>query len=234
MKRKSSEWSKEYSSVGAYDLRKDFGDERLIHVGAICLVWNLLEDSIDVVLVICLELLPPIWDHVTSRIHGIDGKIAIIKSALKNLRWASGKQYEMIAGSLGAAELYKKYRDAVIHARVHDPSSPYAPSFKNKGDTIEVLVSLDALQNLLQRIRIVQEELGHITHVMHGMALLRNRLLTQDLPEDERQQIAAKVRDSLFRVQSLQKTRNKFPPLPEFPEELSTHSKTEEQPKPQG
>lgn len=233
MKRKSSTWSKEYSSVGSYDLRKDFGDERLVHVGAICLVWNLLEDSIDVVLVICLELLPPIWDHVTSRIHGIDGKIAIIKSALKHLQWASGKQYEVIAGSLGAAELYKKYRDAVIHARVHDPFSPYAPSFKNKGDTVEVLISLDALKNLLQRIRIVQEELGQITHVMHGMALLRNRILTQDLPEDERQQIVEKVRYSLSQVHSLQKTRNTFPPLPKFPEESSTPAKSEGPPKPQ-
>ena len=65
--------------------------------------------------------------EVTSRIHGIDGKIEIIKVAISSIG-ASDDIKGVVGGTLGDDHFkkYKKYRDAVIHARVLDASAAIA------------------------------------------------------------------------------------------------------------
>ena len=62
-------------------VREVLREERLQAIGAIMLAWNWIEGAIDTSLAVALELHPDMWTDITSRINGMDGKIAILKAS---------------------------------------------------------------------------------------------------------------------------------------------------------
>jgi hypothetical protein len=72
-------------TFGSRDILNDYDRDVLTGIGAVALAWNNLETGINMALPIALCIEFSDWLQVTSRINGFDGKIAIIKHAVKNL-----------------------------------------------------------------------------------------------------------------------------------------------------
>lgn len=196
----------------------DLGVTRLATIGAISLTWNSIEDSIEMNIGLILELFRSMWDEVSSRINGFDGKIALIKVAAKESVLLPTAYYLPICSTLSALEEHKKYRDAVIHVRIQDPAAPVAPSHKNKGRQLEVLITPEALIALLERLTILEQEVNRITLIIVSIRAHRGRMGTTPT-EDEKRQAEEDAQQHLAQLRGFQSQRAAMSPLPEFPSE---------------
>jgi len=64
------------------DIKADLTQEQLAAFGAAALAYNVLEDQIDALLFIVTRIPDWLFSEVSSRIHGLDGKVAIIQEAV--------------------------------------------------------------------------------------------------------------------------------------------------------
>ena len=76
MKRK---WSADTKADREADLRKNFTQEQLEVIGSVTIAWNEAEILLDISLGESLDLRAAMWFEVSTRINGIDGKVALIK-----------------------------------------------------------------------------------------------------------------------------------------------------------
>lgn len=217
MRRKQS--ADHVESYKPYDLVSDVGMNRLALIGAIGLSWNMLEGGVDVALPLALELAPPMWVHVTSRINGFDGKIELIKQAAKRQYGLPDKHCRTIYDSLGKAGEYKKYRDAVVHVQIMDPTLPVAPTFSQRGDTFEVLITEEALVKLHGRIAAASAEVDQIVVLFSNLAQYRGHSYGRSPSEDEKKSAVRGAREALSQLRDLQAKHSKLPQLPKFPDE---------------
>jgi hypothetical protein len=102
------------------DIKADLTPEQLQGIGAVALAWSEAEAFVDFLLYIALSLLNGLWLDVVTRINGFEGKIRIIKKGGEDLGLSEETQ-RLIRDSLGHRQASKKFRDAVIHARIYDP-----------------------------------------------------------------------------------------------------------------
>ena len=142
------------------DIRKDLSETQLAGIGSIALAYNEAEVLIDILVSLVLGLLTNTAHEVTSRINGIDGKIELAKIGMRELG-ADENTIALLGQSLGDAGFkeYKKYRDAVVHARVLDAPTGIALSPAKRGKLDEVLLTVDALNGLYDRLALVRLEL---------------------------------------------------------------------------
>jgi hypothetical protein len=213
------------------DIRKDLTQEQLAGIGSIALAYNEVEMTINALVGLSCGILTKVANEVTSRINGIDGKIEIIKAGLRE--YILGEEFfSMIGEAFGenGFKSYKKYRDAVIHARILDAPLAIALSPPKRGKTEEVLLSVDALDGLYNRLVILRLELNEICMIAiclfsdrHLMSVMRAVRAGFPAPEHisdlPRRQFAQEIQENLSRCQAHQKRRLSLPPLPEFPEE---------------
>jgi hypothetical protein len=233
MKRPSSRFR---HSKRSGDIRKDLTPEQLAGIGSVALAYNEAEILIDILLSLSLGLLSYVAHEITSRINGIDGKVALAKIGM-NYVSADETTMHLLGETLGDGgfSLYKKYRDAVIHARVLDAPQAIAISPAKRGKNDEVLLTAKALDGLYDRLVLVRLELIEACNIAirlyseHRFKPLRaiaaatqyreitNRLAElADLPKRQYEQ---EIQEALSRYQEHQKHRLSLPPLPEFPPE---------------
>jgi hypothetical protein len=234
MKRPSSRFR---HSKRSGDIRKDLTPEQLAGIGSVTLAYNEAEILIDILLSLSLGLLSYVAHEITSRINGIDGKIALAKIGMNYVN-ADETTMRLLGETLGDGgfSLYKKYRDAVIHARVLDAPQAIAISPAKRGKTDEVLLTAKALDGLYDRLVLVRLELIEACNVAirlyteHRFKPLRaaagvpsqyqevtDRLAElADLPKRQYEQ---EIQEALTRYREHQKRRLSLTPLPEFPPE---------------
>ena len=88
-------------SGGSYqDIKKDFTAGQLAGIGAVAMAFNEAEFLLDCQIYSGLNLSGGIWTEVTSRINGIDGKMAIVKAAVEDDRFPKPIR-DAIAETLG-------------------------------------------------------------------------------------------------------------------------------------
>lgn len=195
--------------------------QRLALFGMVSLAWNDLEGALDTALGASLELPEPMWVEVTSRINGFDGKCSLLKQCAKLVHRIPDKHLEAIADTLGSAMEHKKYRDAIIHAKILDPDSATAPTNERRGNVGEVLVTEEALDGLFRRLGWIRAEIDVIVTLFVTLSICRNR---QDvgLPEDEKQSALKELKACIPRLLDRQYQRKALPPLPRMPVEPPT------------
>jgi len=99
---------------------------QLTEVGAVVIAWNHLEFNIDNIIEYGLSLPEFIADDVIGRIHGMDGKIAIIRLMATDVCLVfSASMRKRIDSTMSAVGECKNARDAVAHARAMSHGAPH-------------------------------------------------------------------------------------------------------------
>ncbi|KQW22493.1 hypothetical protein ASC80_03665 [Afipia sp. Root123D2] len=198
----------------AFNILTDISPERLQKFAAIVIVWNYIETFLDASLGLALRIDVQMFPHVSSRINGTDGKIAIIK---ESILLAQPKEHTrvLLSKTLNAVQAYKKNRDGVVHVKISDPSADVADTIQRQGIADEVLISQAALDAIFARLSLVGLEMNQLFKVLHHCAMGD---LTNDVAEKKRH--AELAEQALAQLQSFQTEREALPPPPKFPDEL--------------
>lgn len=201
-----------------FNIKEGITEQRLALFGAVTLAWNDLEGALDTALGLSLELPEPMWVEVTSRINGFDGKCSLLKQCAKIVHQMPEDHLGPIADTLGAAMENKKYRDAVIHAKILDPDSITAPTFERKGNVGEVVVTEEALDCLYERLGWIRAEIDVIVNLFGYLAICNDRMAGEH-SEDEKKSALKGLKACIPLLQDRQRRRKDLPPLPKIPEE---------------
>jgi hypothetical protein len=211
------------ATVRTGDIKKDLSTEQLAGIGAVAVAYNYAETMIDQMMVLALNvpeiIASHINPHITSRINGVDGKIAIVKLCAEHLGLAEDIRLSMAEarGTCGFGVL-KGYRDAVIHARVLDSNLQLGERLERQGRRHEVLLSAVALEGLFQRLDELKVELAGyaiILTLVHWINELRER----DPADPEIARSQQDIREYYAQALEHRTARLSLPPLPEFPEQ---------------
>ena len=144
------------------DLKNRLPPALLAEVGAVCLIWNVVEDMVDALLRTGLDISPSVAQHVTSRINGLDGKTAIIKELLNAFPPTPTVFQDLVTTTLNGVSECKRFRDGVVHARLHSQTTSLAYSAQRQGRVDEIVFTREALSGLYDRLAILDHELRTI------------------------------------------------------------------------
>src|SRR6266446_2177330 len=126
------------------DVKSHLANNQLAAIGAVTLAYNAMEDSIDRMLFVVTGIPDWLFPEVGTRIHGLDGKIAIIKKAAEQLQ-LDAPELEWIKEALGLFAEFKQNRDAIIHSRIIEPSTGIGISEQRRAQAFEVLLRTEPL-----------------------------------------------------------------------------------------
>jgi hypothetical protein len=216
------------------DIRKDIPQPVLAGIGAVALAYNEAESYIDG-LVSFTARLRTVSPEIISRINGVEGRVEIVKAAFRELG-ASAEAQRLIAISLGHEGflLFKQYRDAVIHARQFNLIANVADTLVKRGQHYEVLITVDALSGLYERIALLTKELFEIRGLAIRLARARDDedflkyAISGGIQLDENQvhfsdqrkaNVEKDIQAAFGRLEDRLKRRQSLPPLPKFPSE---------------
>jgi len=226
------------------DIRKDVSEAQLAAIGSVALAYNEAEVLIDILMALALGLFTRVAHDVTDRINGMEGKVEIVKIAMREIG-ASEETMALLGETLGensGFRLYKKYRDAVIHARILDAPTAIALTPANRGKVDEVLLTVEALNGLFERLALVRLELIEACNIAIRLrtelrwAPIRNAAEATSADKDRAAQIGdlpkrqfeQEIQEALSRYREHQRSRRSLQPLPEFREEPPSHPMTED------
>jgi hypothetical protein len=198
------------------DIRKDLTPEQLAGIGAVAIAYHYAENTINRMIAVVLSLTGNTHIDVVTRINGVDGKIAIVKSGAKELGIPENIR-NFMAESLGegAFKLFKKYRDAIIHARILDPIAGIGELLESKGTHSEILLTASALNSLYDHLDMLRLELTNLLLVTISAQILSN--LSSDDPKTA--QCEAEIQENFAQAQAHRTRRLSLPPIPGFPSE---------------
>jgi hypothetical protein len=197
------------------DIRKDLTEKQLIAFAAAALAYNVLEDQIDALLHIVTNVPDWLIKEVSSRIHGLDGKTAIIHKALENsdLNLSDRK---IACDSVGAFSEFKKIRDAIVHARIIDAAIGIGLSEKTRGEkSFEVLLTEEALIAFYDHVTALGKVLSDLSQLLAGTNTL-NSLAPSD-PNKSRYE--EQILDQRAQFRENHRLRRSLKQLPKFPPE---------------
>ncbi len=215
------------------NFEEGMSQKRLALFGMVSLAWNDLEGALDTALGASLDLPEPMWVEVTSRINGFEGKCSLLKQCAKIAHRLPDDHLTAIADTLGSAMEHKKYRDAVIHAKILDPDSATAPTNERKGNIGEVVVTEEALDGLFRRLGWIRAEIDVIVTLFSTLPLCVDHK-SMDFPEDEKQSALTELKACIPRLLDRQHQRKGLPPLPRIPAEPPIPPSSEEPESPPG
>ena len=209
-----------------FDIKKDIKPEWLAQFGAISVAWNDIEAAIDVGFCMAIFLDRTFWSEVQSRINGLDGKFALIKTGYRAYPVLPDEIIQLMDDTIAAVSGHKGHRDSLTHVRLIDPSADVAPANQSRGTQYQVLITQEALDRLYDHLRALQVEMGLILQILHQRFQIRTWMEEASGPEavtsDPRiEPAAAIVRECAAQLREHQKSRRELPPLPQFPEQPS-------------
>ena len=216
MKRKLE--GKQYLKTPMRSIRADISDDQLAEIGAAILAFNDAEGVLDLILSEALDIPDDVRLDVVTRFNGIDGKVEIIRRVFSEHFQIDQPAYDRIDLTLSAFLEFKKYRDAIAHARIVDRGSNIGEVTKQRGSVEQVLLSMDALSGLYDRLVLMRDELLQISGIieaLHVTVVARWRRAV----DQERRLLVEAVQEHLARLLRCQKDRQSLKPLPKFPDQ---------------
>lgn len=208
-------------SVRSSDPFENLSTEQLSYIGAIALLYNDIEAIVDALLSLALRVtIRP--QELTSRINGMEGKIALIKVGARHWGFSDAEMthLEDVLGN-GGFQLMKTWRDAVIHAQVLDAPSGVAKVNERKGRVSEVLLSLDALKGFYSRLDLMRVELMSMRDILSRKQTLQLEELREfelELDDQGKERLEREIQLDWVQAQEHRNLRLSLPPIPEFPE----------------
>jgi hypothetical protein len=203
---------KDVHSTG--NLKADMTEKQLAAFGAAALAYNILEDQIDALLLVATGIREWLFAEVSSRINGLEGKIAIIQKAITcSLEPDDAKT---LTGSVAIFGDLKKTRDAFIHARIINAPLGVGRGANRRGQSpFEVLLSADALDGFYDHVVALQRELSRGGNLFNSATALKQCAAG----DPNKPRLEEEIR--VHRAQFLQNHRHRLSlkPLPKFPSE---------------
>jgi hypothetical protein len=197
------------------DIKKDFTKSQLAAFGAATLAYNILEDQIDALLFIVTRIPDWLFADVSSRIHGLDGKIAIIQNAVQRTGLVPD-DLKALQEAIALFGQFKTIRDGMIHARIINASIGIGRVAKQRGKSpYEILLSAEALNIFYDHIVALEKEFSSGGSLLNTSITLS--LLAANDPNRAQFEEALRVHQSLFRENH--KHRRSLKRLPKFPDE---------------
>jgi hypothetical protein len=196
------------------DVKKDLSKDQLAAIGAVALAYNAMEDGIDRILFVVTGIQDWLFPEVSTRIHGLDGKVGIIYHALERAKLEPFDR-ECIKEALGLFKDFKQNRDAIIHSRIFDPSAGVGISEARRAQASEVLLSIEALGIFYDHIIALEKELSSAGRLL-GSAMALSSLA---LADRNRAQYEEAVRDHQTQYRESQRQRLALKSMPKFPTE---------------
>lgn len=199
------------SPFGTGDIKQDFSQSHFAEIGAMAFAYNELEGNIDLLFAIACNLSPAMSLEVTSRINGMDGKVAVIRFA-SAIYEMSPEDANLLKDALDSFSQFKIYRDAIIHSQIRHAPLGIGIAHERKGKTSEVLISEAAVKILYDHMIALSKEI-EVAHVL----LLLYRVVQEK--KEEKSSRAAIIREFHLQFLDHHKKRQSLPPIPRFPEE---------------
>lgn len=201
------------------DILWSFSAEQLAWIGAVAMAYNDAEDWLQLAFINCGHF-PGDNRYLTAQLS--TGSLpTLVVGAIRGLLGSKTPQSKKIILYVertligdGFTQL-KKWRDAVIHARLVDMHHAIG-WIPNKGRREAVLLSESALEGLYHRLATVSAEMREIVSISSS-AYNISRLSVGDDPN--RAQLEESIQVASRQLDRLQKIRKSLPPLPKFPEE---------------
>jgi hypothetical protein len=211
MRRKSSD-DTSAKVKSTRDIKSELTDRQLAAFGAAALAYNVLEDQIDALLAIATRIPDWLFSEVSSRVHGLDGKVAIIQVAIEHALTA--EDAKDVIQSVATFGDFKKTRDTLIHARIIN--SLRGQGAKQRGKSpYEVLLSIDALDAFYEHVTALQ------TEFLCGGKLINSALALKQCAADDpnRSRIEEEFLAHKAQFRESHSHRRSLKPLPRFPDE---------------
>jgi hypothetical protein len=200
-------------------IKKSYSKEQLSEIGAIAMTWNQLELQIDFLLLIVLKMPVGLWMPLVKRINGMDGKFAILRLRAEQSTILTDDARECIKLSLAGVSECKKYRDAIVHSLTFDVDKGIAQEIGRRAETQEVLVTMEALTGVYNRLEILLDELRYVDLLLRLGDEEGAATIYRDQPDPLKLRRERDVPIGIAQVREHQKRRQSLPPLPKFPEE---------------
>lgn len=201
------------------NIKAAYTTEQLAEIGAIALTWNQVELFIDWLLLIVLKMPPALWEPVTKRINGMDGKLALLRLRAEHSEILTDEARACIKISLDAVGEYKKYRDAIVHSHTFDVDRGIAQETGRQAKTQQVMVTLPALIGVYQRLSLLLDELPSIDLLFRLGDEEGALTIYRGQPDPLKLRRERDVPIGIAQARERQKPRLSLPPLPEFPDE---------------
>ncbi|MDR3419635.1 MAG: hypothetical protein P4L80_00040 [Xanthobacteraceae bacterium] len=201
------------------DIKKALTTEQLAEIGAISLKFNQIESLVEFILVIVLDVPPPLWWEVVRRINGMDAKLSILRRYYESNKILSDEAKECLKNTLDAVADYKKYRDLIIHCVPYDIDKGIGQHMTTKAEPVQILLTKEALGALYERLCILNEELNHADLLFRLGSAEGAKAVYPRVADPSRLRRERDVPAVLALVLEHQNRRLSLPPLPEFPSE---------------
>jgi hypothetical protein len=202
-----------------YDIKKALTTEQLAEIGAISLKFNQIESLIEFILVVILDVPPPLWWEVVRRINGMDAKISILRRYYETNKILTDKAKKCLKATLDAVADYKKYRDLIIHCVPYDVDRGIGQHLTTKAEAVQILLTKEALGALYERLCILNEELVHADLLFRLGSTEGAKAVYPRVADPLQLRRERDVPAVLALVLPHQNRRLSLPPLPEFPSE---------------
>jgi hypothetical protein len=201
------------------DIERDLTQAQLAKIGAISFAYNNAEHAITKLFGAAIGLNAQMLLEVCTRINGTEGRIAIILEGAKQRLFVSKELQRLLEDSLGENGFagLKKYREAVIHARLVSSPLAVGKTVERRAKTNEVLLSQKALDALYEHLKAITAELESASGVLIMVAASKD-LVPE--PSARKKELAAAVESIvLAQYRENHKKRLALQPIPEFPQE---------------
>jgi hypothetical protein len=197
------------------DIKVDLTQEQLAAFGAAALAYNVLEDQIDALLFIVTRIPDWLFSEVSSRIHGLDGKVAIIQEAVSH-SGLEANDAKAVTAAVALFGEFKTIRDTMIHARLINVSIGIGRGAKHRGKSPwEVLLSTPALNTFYDHIIALEKELSSAGSLLNSAITLKQ--IDANDPNRSRYEEALQAHTAQFRESH--NRRQSLRSLPKFPDE---------------
>jgi hypothetical protein len=198
------------------NIKEDLGQKKLAAIGAVAMAYNKVEEEIEALFGIATKLEGQILLEVSTRINGIDGKIAIIKSSVDTFG-VEDEDKRQIAEALGDGVFtrLKGYRDSVVHARLINAAIGVGIRYEKRAKINEVLLSESALNALYEHLLALAQELQCAASIL----LFALEINTRAAGDPERASYAAGKSENSAQFRRYQNRRQSLQPIPGFPSE---------------
>jgi hypothetical protein len=201
------------------NIKKAYSKDQLAEIGAIALIWNQVDSYIDFILLVALNIPIGLWLDVTKRINGMDGKLAILRNRAAQSRILTDEARACIKSALDAVAEYKTYRDAIVHSLVFDADKGIAQRIGSRAENHQILVTMEALSALYQRLVLIQAELRQVDLLFRLADEAGAAAVYRGVADPSRLRRERDVPAVNAQVLEHQNRRLSLPPLPEFPSE---------------
>lgn len=212
-KKRDKDTKKSNHRIG--DIKNEVPEKQLSAIGALALAFNEVEANLDRLFFEVTGLDEHLQLEVSTRIGGIDGKLAIIKRGaekiLDNAEWV---QLTEMLGK-GVFENLKTYRDCVIHARHLNVNTGVGVKVDRQAQVFDVLLRQDALDAAYILLAALRREIAEAIPLIHGMKLLKE-IAADDPKRAPFESVTANHRAQFQRYRT---ERLSLPAIPEFPSE---------------